>query len=172
MIEDHWPRIAGMHVQGSGDVGCVWLAHDRDRDLVHVYDACLFRSEVWAVIAEGMNARGRHIPIAWAHKEFADALLERRINMLPEPVESSQASAEVATQEIVERMRTFRFKVERRLQAWVEEYRSFEREDQHVPTDTHPLMSATRYAVQCLPFARREARKGASRALYPKLAVI
>lgn len=172
MIEDHWPRIAGMHVRDDGDVGCVWMAHDRDRDLVHLYDACLFRREVWAVIAEGLNARGRHIPVAWAHREFSDALLKRGVNMLPEPVESSLAAAEVATQDIVERMRTHRFKVERRLQDWVEEYQSFERENQHVPTETHPLMSATRYAVQMLPYARRAARRGPRKALAPQLAMV
>lgn len=172
MMESHWPRIAGMHVRDDGDVGCVWMAHDRERDLVHLYDACMFRREVWAVIAEGLNARGRHIPVAWAHKEFADALLKRGVNMLPEPVEASQAAAEVATQDLVERMRTYRFRVERALQPWVEEYQSFERENQQVPTDTHPLMSATRYAVQCLPMARSVTRRGPRKALYPKVAYV
>ena len=36
MIPDDWPRIAGIHVRDDGDVGCVWMAHDKDRDLVHL----------------------------------------------------------------------------------------------------------------------------------------
>lgn len=172
MIEDYWPRICGMHVQPNGNVGCVWMAHDKDRDLVHVFDACIFRSEVLAVIAEGLNARGRYVPVAWAHKEFSASLLDRGVNMLPESVEASQASAEVATQELIERMRTHRFKVERRLQVWVDEYQSFERENQQVPTDTHPLMSATRYAVQCLPYARRVRAKSAARQMFPRVAIV
>lgn len=172
MIPDTWKRVAGMYVRDDGDIGCVWIARDKDRDLVHLYDACLFQREVIAVIADALNARGRFIPVAWTHKEMADALLERGVNMLPERCDDSDAAAEIAARDVWARMRTNRFKVERALQDWAQEFATYNREAQKVPRDTHPLMSATRYAVQMLPYARRSVPAGGRKAHYPKLAMI
>ena len=83
MIEDHWQRIAGIHKKPNGEIAAVWLARDPDTDVVRVYDACLFKKEVLAVIAEGLNARGRWVPISWKDKELAAALDERGCNMSP-----------------------------------------------------------------------------------------
>jgi len=172
MIPDDWPRMAGLHVRQDGDVGCVWLAHDKDRDLVHLYDACKFEREVLAVIADALNARGRFIPVAWTHKEMADALLDRGVNMLPESCDDSDAAAEIASRDVWSRMRTKRFKVERALQDWAGEFETYNRESQKVPRDTHPLMSATRYAVQMLPWARRSVRGVRQGVNYPQVAII
>lgn len=172
MIEDTWPRISGMYVRDDGDVACVWLAHDKERDLVHLYDACVFQREVWAVIAAALNARGRFIPVAWTHREASDALLERGVRTLPEAVDDSPASAEVASRDVWERMRTHRFKVDRRLRDWAEEYETFSRVDQKVPKDTHPLMTATRIAVQALPYARRAVPRRSGATNYPKMAIV
>lgn len=172
MIDDAWPRIAGMHACQDGSIGCVWMAHDKARDLVHLYDACVFTREVLAVIAEALNARGRYIPVAWAHKEISNNLLDRGCRMLPEPCDDTDASAEVAARDVLERMRTSRFKVERRLLPWTEEFETFSRSDQKVPRDTHPLMTATRFAVQCLPYARRSVAKKGQGINYPKVSVL
>lgn len=141
----------------EGDIGCVWMAHDAMSDVVHIYDACIFRREVFAVIAEGLNARGRFIPIAWELKaqDISEKLLERGCKMLPEPEKDSQALAEVHSRDILERMKTGRLKVDKRLAEWLDEYRSFYRQDAQVPLKTSPLMSATRHAVAQIQFARR-----------------
>lgn len=172
MIPSEWPRIAGMYVRDDGDIGCVWMAHDKDRDLVHLYDACLFQREVIAVIADALSARGRFIPVAWTHKELADDLLGRGVNMLPESCDDSDAAAEVASREVWARMRTYRFKVERALRPWADEFETYNRESQKVPRDSHPLMSATRYAVQMLPYARRSVPKRAKGSTYPQVSMI
>lgn len=172
MIPDDWKRVAGMYVRDDGDIGCVWMAHDKDRDLVHLYDACLFQREVIAVIADAFAARGRFIPVAWTHKELADDLLGRGVNMLPASCDDSDAAAEVASREVWARMRTHRFKVERALRPWAEEFETYNRESQKVPRDSHPLMSATRYAVQMLPYARRSTPKRAKGGTYPQVAMI
>lgn len=172
MIEDFWPRIGGMYAREDGTIGCVWMAHDKANDLVHLYDACMFEREVLAVVAEGLNARGRHTPVAWTHREIADALLERGCNMLPEPCDDTDASAEIAARDVWSRMRTSRFKVDRRLKNWTDEFATFNRESQKVPRETHPLMSATRFAVQMLPYARALRPKKAQTANYPRLAIL
>ena len=117
MIDPTWKRICGIQCQDEGTIGAVWMAHEKPRDLIHVYDACIFRNEVWAVIAEGLNCRGRNIPIAWnkKQKDIADKLLERGCNMLYDPLEESAATTEVWSREILERMKTGRFKVDKRI---------------------------------------------------------
>jgi hypothetical protein len=174
VIDPTWRRIAGVQSQDDGLMAAVWMAHDKASDVIHLYDACIFRREVMAVIAEGLNARGRWIPVAWdaSAKDMTSTLLDRGVNILPEPCKTSQASAEVVSREIWERMRTGRFKVDKRLAEWLDEYKSFYRQDAQVPLSGHPLMSATRYAVEQLPYARRQAQTRAGTGNFPKLAIV
>jgi len=161
MIQPEWRRIAGIHVQSDADIGVVWMAHDKQSDVIHLYDCCLFRREVFAVIAEGINCRGKWVPIAWesGSKEVANKLLERGCNMLPEPIKDDQALAEVNSRDILERMKTHRIKVDKRLSEWLDEYRIFYRQDSQVPLTSSPLMSATRHAVSQLSWARRQSSR-------------
>ena len=172
MIEPHWKRIAGLHCLPDGDFAAVWMARDGDNDVIHLYDACMFKREVLAVIAESLNARGRWVPVAWQNKEFAGRLLDRGCNMLPEKTPDTDEMAEVISRDIWERMRSGRFKVDRRLQEWLEEFKTFKRDEQKVPRETHPLMSATRHAMGQIEFARAERAFKESIKTYPKLAMI
>ena len=173
MIEPHWKRIAGMHVKKNGDIACVWLAHDPETDCIHVYESCLFRNqEVFAVVVEALNVRGRWIPVAWNDKPTSDKLLDRGCNMLPEQADDSPAMAASISREIFGRMDSNRWKVDKRLGQWVEEVKTYNRDGDDVPTASHPLMAATRHAVEKLEFARRLRPKGKKQAMYPSLAVI
>lgn len=174
MIEPNWKRIAGLQVQDDGTIAIVWAAHDKDSDTVHLYDCALFKREVLAVVAEGLNARGRWVPVAWPKgaKEIADQLIEKGCNMLPDPVNGSQPAIEAASLDIWERMRSHRFKVNKRLGEWLEEYRTFYRQDQKVPVGSHPLMAATRHAVASLEWARRQASKRGRNINYPTIAMV
>ena len=174
MIENGWKRIAGLHWEDAGDCGAVWLAHDKQADVVHLYDACLFRREVLAVIAEGLTARGRWIPIAWENgaKKIIDKLLDRGCNTLPEPSKQTPVLAEAISRDVKERMLTGRFKVEKRLAEWLDEYRSFTRDEGQVPLKSYPLMSATRHAMADLEYARAQGRKGKAAANYPRVSII
>ncbi|MEQ8504595.1 MAG: hypothetical protein RIB80_04665 [Rhodospirillales bacterium] len=174
MIDPHWRRICGLHMTDDGDLAAVWLAHDRDVDAAHLYDCCVFRREVMAVIAEGINCRGRYMPVAWERgmKATADQLLERGVNVLPELYVEDDSMAEVMSGDVSERMRTGRFKVERRLQEWLDEFRGFSRRDGKIPRDTFPLMAATRCAVAQVKYAKPAARARRQTLNHPKLAVI
>lgn len=174
MVEPTWRRIAGIHVQEDGDIGVVWLALDPLADVTHLYDAALFKREVLAVIGEGISARGRWIPLAW-HKdanEFADKLLDRGINCLPEPCADNQSVAEVISREIWQRMRTSRFRVDQRVGEWLDEFRTFYRDGSKIPTDSHPLMAATRHAIEMLQYAKPQSSPGSNRPNAPKLAIV
>jgi hypothetical protein len=173
LIAPEWKRIGGIHVQKDGIISVVWMAHDRSTDCIHLYDACVFKREVMAVIAEGLNARGRWIPIAWTQdaKEMADNLLDRGLKMLPEPASDTDASAEMTSRDIWERMRSGRFKVDKRLGEWLAEFKSFSRQDSKIPRDGAPLMSATRHAVASLDWAQRQSAPRTS-GTYPQIAIV
>lgn len=164
-----------MYVKDDGHISAVWIAHDTESDVTHVYDCCSFGREVLAVIADGMNARGRWVPIAWAKpgKEIADELYKRGCNMLKDAVDDSDALAEITTREILTRIRTGRFKVNDRLQDWLEELKTYNRSDSRVPRESHPLMTATRLAIAGLRDAKAERKPVASnKRLYPKIAMV
>jgi hypothetical protein len=65
-------------------------------------------------------------------------------------------------------------KVDKRLADWLDEYRSFRRDEGLVPLKTHPLMAATRYAIAMIDFARvRDRRRGNDRNVnFPKVSMI
>lgn len=172
-MDPNWKRIAGIHIQDEGEIAAVWFAHEAEVDRVHLYDCCVFRREVIAVVAEGLNCRGRWIPIAWPEgsKDITDKLLERGCNMLYDASKDTEAMAEVISRDIWERMRTDRFKVEERMAEWLDEYRSFYRQDSQVPKTAHPLMSATRHAIAQLQYAKKQSTQR-SQINYPRISII
>lgn len=155
-------------MQDEGEIGVVWLAHDKMADCIHLYDACIFRKEVLAVICEGINARGRWIPIAWQDKEISSKLLDRGNRMLYKPDDDMP---EMTSREIQERMRSGRFKVDKRLGEWTEEFRIYYQEKAQIPKG-FPLMTATRFAVGNLKYAKRQAAKRSKTKNYPRMAII
>jgi hypothetical protein len=174
VIEPTDRRLAAIQPLDDGTLGLVWIAHNKDTDIVRVYDACLFKREVLAVIAESLNARGRWIPVVWpaGQEPLYEDLLLRGVNVLPNGIKDTAVTAEIGSREIWERMRTGRFKVDKRLKDWVDEYRAFYRRDGEVPTDAFPLMGATRLAVSNLFEARALANRRAGQKLKPRVSVL
>jgi hypothetical protein len=60
--------------------------------------------------------------------------------------------------DMLDRMKTGRFKVLRHLGDWFEEFRLYHRRDGRVVKEGDDLMAATRYALMMLRHARTEAR--------------
>lgn len=174
MIEPHWKRICGIHTQEDGSTGAVWLAYDRDGDFIQVYDSCVFKLEVMAVIAEGLNARGRWIPVSWtnADKEMSETLRGMGVRMTREDASDSDKSAEMLTRDIWSRMRTGRLKIDKRLGDWKAEYDSFDREKNKIPRTKYPLMSATRHALANLSYAKRLQSARKQQINHPRLAIV
>jgi hypothetical protein len=162
LVEEWWKRIAGLHVTEAGDIGVVWLAHDKDADTIHLYNCAMLRHQPQAVIIEGLTALGRWIPMAWEAKQkpTRDMLMDHGLNLI-DPVKEDAALAEITSREIADRMVTGRFKVPKRLSSWLSEYKTFYRSDTTIPRDSHPLMAATRYAVAQIKWAKAVRPKGA-----------
>ena len=92
--------------------------------------------------------------------------------MLPEGVKDTQAMAEMAAREVWERMRSNRFRVDKRNSDWLDEYRNYYVKDAAVPLEGFPLMSATRYATECILDARPLKGFGSSVKNYPEVKVV
>lgn len=168
-----WRRIAGIHCEDDGVIGAVWLAHDKDADKVHLYNAAVFEREVPAVIAKGISALGRWIPAVCNHEEIGKSLLNEGCNILPDVPKEDQAVAEVLSRQIWERMRTKRFGLDKTLkQVWLKEAESFKRQDAAIPLKGYPLMSATRHAMAMLEYARPLSLRKSTQRNFPELAVI
>lgn len=60
-VPDHWPRVYGMDV-GWNRTAVVWLAWDRDADVVHVYSEHYVGQAEPVIHAQGIKGRGDWIP--------------------------------------------------------------------------------------------------------------
>tara|TARA_R110000744_G_C19364502_1_gene561753 strand:- start:2074 stop:2592 length:519 start_codon:yes stop_codon:yes gene_type:complete len=172
LIEPEWARIAGLHVTEEGSVGVVWVALNPQNNTLTIYDCSIFDREVLAVIAEGLKGKDTWIPVAWpkSAQELSKKLLDRGCKMLYEACDESQASIEITSREIEERMRTKKLKVGKELKPWLDEYKTYYRQDSQIPKNSHPLMAATRNAISRLDSAKK---KNKSQILnYPKINVL
>lgn len=174
MIDASWKRIGGFHVEDDGTIGAVWMAADPMSAVVHIYDAALFRHEVPVVIADGIAARGRHFPVAWAKKDkgFADTLLEVGINILHDPCTDDPGMIEVNSRVIEQMLRGSRLRVDKRVSEWLREYNDFFRSGSNVPAKGFPLMAATRHAIEMIDYARAESHGYARSENAPRLAIV
>ena len=165
-IPKHWPRICGMDLGWEHPTACAWLAHDRENETVYVYDVYKASKQVPAVHASAINGRGKTIPVAWPHdalqtqkdsgKPMRDAYRKEGVNMLPERAQFEDGSSglEPGLMVMLNRMQKGQFKVFSHLEPWFAEYRTYHRKDGEVVKEHDDLMSATRYAVMSLRFAR------------------
>jgi phage terminase large subunit-like protein len=160
-----WPRIVGLDIGYDHPTAAVWLAWDRDADTVHVTDCYRLREETPVVHAAAIKARGAWIPVAWPHdglahdkgsgEQIAALYRAQGLVMLPERAtfEDGSSGVEAGVLDMLDRMKTGRFKVAAHLNDWWEEFRLYHRKDGLIVKERDDLMSATRYAVMMLRFA-------------------
>jgi phage terminase large subunit-like protein len=164
-IPAHWPRICGLDFGWDHPFAAVWLAWDRDTDTVHVYEAYRASQESANVHAPAVRSKGDWIPVAWPHdglqhdkgsgEQLAEIFRKAGVNMLPERATFPDGTngVEAGVMDMLTRMETNRFKVNRRLTEWFEEFRMYHREDGKIVKERDDLLSATRYAIMSLRYA-------------------
>lgn len=174
-LEPHWPRIAAMDFGWDHPTAVVWLAWDRDNDVVHLYDAYAVKEATPQIHAVAIKARGEWIPMAWPHdglqhekgtgdelaKKYRDLgvkMLKDKATHAPDPAKKQKEgeggnSVELGIQQLLERMQTGKFKVARHLNDWFNEFRLYHREDGKIVKLNDDLLDATRYGVMMLRHA-------------------
>lgn len=172
-IPDHWARIAGMDFGSDHPAACAWIAWDRDSDTVYLYDIFKKSRSLISEQASTIKKRGAWIPIAWPHdgmkedpksgKSFYKLYIDEGLtNFLPKHFSNPPGpgqkdggqGVEIGITELINRMETGRFKVFSHLKEWFDEKRIYHRKDGKIVKLRDDLMSATRYAVMSLRFAK------------------
>jgi phage terminase large subunit-like protein len=170
-IPEYWPRLCGTDFGFAHPTAAVWVAHDRDTDVVHLYDAYR-RAEASPIIhAAAIRARGAWINCAWPHDgsvrdsrgsgvTLAQQYRDLGCNMLKERATHAPAkgqregdggnSLEAGLMEMYDRFQTGRLKVAKHLADWFSEFHMYHRKEGLVVKEGDDLMSATRIAIMML----------------------
>jgi terminase large subunit-like protein len=165
-VPSHWPRIGGLDFGWTHPSAAVEIAWDRDVDCIYVIKAHRISEATPVVQAATLRAWGK-IPWAWprdgrretlegAGKPLADQYKAQGLDMLHEHAQHTDGSVsvEAGLMDMLTRMEGGRFKVFKHLHDWWEEFRLYHRKDGRVFKERDDLMSATRYAVMMLRYAR------------------
>ena len=170
-LKSHWPRICGIDFGFDHPTACVWIAWDREEDIIYIYDSYRQAKAPPAVHASAIRSRPGFIPIVWPHDGhrrdsmgnpgLADQYRNLGCNMLPFHFENPPAlgekkggnSVEVGIMDMLQRMEDGKFLVFSTLSDWWEEFRMYHRKDGKIVPIRDDLMAATRYAVMSTRFA-------------------
>lgn len=177
-LASHYRRICGVDFGIDHPAAGAWLAHDADSDVVWLFDC--YRQSNWTAAqnAHTIRSRGAWIPVAWPHDgmirdkgggvALKDQYEEHDVNMLHTSARyrddtGGGQAREPATIDLLERMRTDRFKVfdTPQCRMFLNEIRMLHRKQQgnqgpkiHAVNDD--IESAVRYGLMMLRFAVSE----------------
>lgn len=174
VLPDSWPRICALDFGWDHPSAMIWLAWDRDNDIVYVYDCLRVRETTPEQQAPLILSRGDWIPVAWPHdglntekgsgEQLAELYRKAGVNMLWERAQYaetgtedgskvSRSSVEAGLMDMLTRMQTGKWKVFAHLNDWFQEFRLYHRKDGKIVKLKDDLMSASRYGTMTLRFA-------------------
>ena len=183
-IPDHWARICGIDfgINEAHQQASCWLAHDRDTDIVYLYDVYKAPNRKISDHCDAIKSRGAWIPVAWPHDgmhrekgsgaELRSGYVGRDVNMLSQSArykhdKGGGQPSEPIVNEICERIETGRFKVFPHCRKWIDEFRSFHRKDGVIIAKKYDAMKASFYGLMMLRHARPVPRHREQRQLQP-----
>lgn len=164
-IPKFWPQIGGMDFGWDHPFAAVKLAWDRDSDTVYIVKTYRMREQTPVIHSAAIKPWGDWLPWAWPHdglqhdkgsgEELKNQYSAQGLNMLPERATFIDGGngVEAGLMEMLERMKTTRFKVFSTETEWFEEFRMYHRKDGKIVKERDDLMSATRYAIMMLRHA-------------------
>ena len=178
-IPGHWPRICGMDFGWDHPTAAVWLAWDRDTDIIHLYDVYKAKEQTPVIHSAAIKARGEWIPIAWPHdglqtgkdggKPLATQYRKLGCNMLPnhathpprEGQDEGTGGYEVwaGITELQNRMQTGRFRVAAHLEDFWSEFRTYYMKDGKIVKEDDDVVDAVRIGCMMLRHAKTKPAK-------------
>lgn len=173
-IPAYWPQIWGVDFGIDHPFAAVRVAWDRDADIIYVVDCYRAVGATPPIHASSMKSRGDWIPVAWPHdglnREKSSGIplaelyrkenLEMLHNKFSNPPGAGQEegeggnSVEFGIMDILNRMKTGRFKVFSHLNDWWSEFRLYHRNNGKIVAVDDDIMSATRYAALSIRHAK------------------
>jgi hypothetical protein len=162
-IPAHWARGNGMDL-GYGDhpTAVVFMAHDRDADVVHIYDCYRNKDPRLALHSDAIKMRPDWIPNAYPHDAgrqdpgsgdtYAMEYRKKGVRMMSEHAQFREGGFGLNAGILMmdERFASGRLRVASHLEQWFEEYRTYHRKDGLVVAEYDDLMCATRYGIMML----------------------
>lgn len=184
-IPGYWPRICGIDFGSTHPTCAVWLAWDRDNDIIYVTDVYKHSNATSTdkrrvkEHAEQLLMRGAWIPVAWpgdglnetaAGPALATQYREAGVNMLQGRAEyerteqegettRSLVSVEAGIEETWERMLGGKWRVFKHLTDYWTELGQYHRKDGKIHKVGEDVLDAARYAMMCKRFAQTPPRK-------------
>lgn len=161
-IPTHFARICGVDFGISHPGAAAWIAWDRDSDVIYVYDCYKQANETPVYHAQAINKRGNWIPVSFPHdgmnreksggRTLRDHYAESGINMLGisaryDNKKGGAQPVEPIVMEMLERMKTGRFKVFSHLNEWFSEFRNLHRKDGKIQAVRDDILKSTMYGV-------------------------
>lgn len=167
-VPDHWGHLVGLDFgHGGHPTAAVWLAWDRDVDIVYVTRSYRAASGNIPTHASVIRSGGR-IPVAWPHDGHSadrgvDGIAIRKHyekeGCLMNPSHSRypderKNSLWAGITDMQQRFEQGRLRVFSNCSEWFEEYRNYHMEDGKVVKIDDDLLCATRYGIMDLRHAR------------------
>lgn len=165
VIPSHWPQIVGVDFGWDHPFAAVNLAWDRDGDVIYVTKEYAVREQTPVVHAAAVRSWGPWLPVAWPHdglqhdKGSGVALKEQYaqqgLNMCLDKATFLDGSngVEAGVMEMLDRMKTGRWKVFSTCEGWLGEFRLYHRVDGLIVKERDDRLSASRYGMMMLRHA-------------------
>ncbi|MCP5017141.1 MAG: DNA packaging protein [Ketobacter sp.] len=168
VIPEHWFIINGIDFGIDHPMGLVQLLWDKDSDIIHVHRAVKESGLIPATaraLVSNWDSSSSSVPWAWPHDglqhdkgsglQLRAQYLASGFNMCFDMATHADGGngVEAGLFEMLERMKTGRFKVARHLSKWFEEFRLYHRKGGKVVKMHDDLLCATRYALMMKRFA-------------------
>ncbi len=164
-IPKHWAQIGGLDFGWDHPTAAARLAWDRDTDTIYLTAEYRESQNTPVIHAASIRPWAPWLPWAWPHdglqhdkgsgEQLAQQYRDQNLNMLPEKAtfEDGSNSVEAGVMDMLDRMKTGRWKVFRTCTRWVDEFRMYHRKDGKIVKERDDLISASRYALMMKRFA-------------------
>lgn len=171
-IPAHWAQIGGLDFGWDHPTAAAHLAWDRDADVVYLVKDYRQREQTPIFHAAALKQWGSWLPWSWPHDglqhdkgsgdQLAQQYKDQGLSMLPERATFLDGTngVEAGLMEMLDRMLTGRWKVFRTCGSWLEERRLYHRVDGKVVKERDDAISASRYALMMLRFAKTKPKEG------------
>lgn len=164
-VPTYWPQINGLDFGWDHPFAATNLAYDRDADTVYVCKEYRQREATPAIHVAAVKPWGAWIPCAWPHdglqhdkgsgEELARKYRDGGLDMLPEHATFIDGGygLEAGIMDMLERMKTGRWKVFSTCGAWFGEFRLYHRDEGLIVKLQDDLISSSRIGLMMLRFA-------------------
>jgi hypothetical protein len=165
-IPAHWPRIGGLDFGWDHPFAAVELAWDRDADRIYVTKEYAARESTPVIHAAALKPWGPRLEFSWPHDglqhdkgsgaPLAEQYRAQGLRLLHEKAtfEDGSNGVEAGVFDMLDRMQTGRWKVFSTCIGWLGEFRLYHRDKGLIVKERDDRISASRYALMMLRFAR------------------